>query len=261
MKQNVSLKYYAAKLFQYARTNGLRSSAALVGKNLIWPICQWVVRRRIRGHERFDEKYGLDTQTPVAARDLELANPIGRFAHRYEGTPIPLIHKIIRRLGTDLRRFTFIDLGSGKGRVLLIASQYPFKSIIGVEFSERLHNISQANIARFADLGLAKVRPNSIKMDATEVDFSPLGDKIIFCNNPFSASLMLKVIDNLEISLARSKDDAILIYLTPISPQIVQRLSKFRMIYAGNYISDFGGFQKYLIYQISQKEQAAAPGR
>ncbi|MBV8361346.1 MAG: class I SAM-dependent methyltransferase [Deltaproteobacteria bacterium] len=232
----------------------MRSSAALVGKNLIWPICQWVLRRRIRAHDRFDEKYALDTQTPIAARNLEGANPLAHFAHRYEGTPIPLIHKIIRRLGTDLRRFTFIDLGSGKGRVLLIASQYPFKSVIGIEFSERLHNISQANIARFAELGLAKVHPNSIKMDATDFDFSPLGDKIIFCNNPFAASLMLRVIDNVEISLACSKDDVILIYLTPISPQLKLRLSKFKMIYEGNYISDFGGFQKYLIYQIIRKE-------
>jgi SAM-dependent methyltransferase len=252
MKQNVSLRYYGARLFQYARANGLRSSAALVAKNLVWPICQWVVRRRIRAHERFDEKYGLDTQTPIAARDLEAANPLGRFA--YEGTPIPLIHKIIRRLGTDLRRFTFVDLGSGKGRVLLIASQYPFKSVIGVEFSERLHNIAQANIAKFTDLALAKVRPSSIQMDATGFDFSQLGDKIIFCANPFSASLMLRVMDNLESSLLQRKDEAILIYLTPISSQLKKRLAKFKMIYEGNYISDFGGFQKYLIYQITRKE-------
>ena len=47
-----------------------------------------------------------------------------------------------------LRDFTFIDLGCGKGRVLLMASDYPFKKIIGVEFMPELHRAAQKNIAR-----------------------------------------------------------------------------------------------------------------
>lgn len=251
MKQNVSLRYYAVRLFQYAKANGLRSSAALVGKNLIWPICEWLIRRRIEAHERFDRRYGLDTQTPILAHRLELMAPGGKFAHRYEGTPIPLLRKIVRRIGTDLRRFTFIDLGSGKGRVLLIASQYPFNSVIGVEFSETLHKIAQANIARFVDLGLTKIRPTSINMDAGALDFSTIGDKIIFCNNPFAGSLMLKVLDNLQCSLTQSRDDVILIYLTPISTEVSECLSKFKIIDQGSYLSDFGGLQKYFTYRIT----------
>jgi hypothetical protein len=251
MKQNISLKYYTERLFQHARANGFGSSVALVGKNLVWPVCEWVIRRRIRAHQRFDMKYGLDTQMPIRARHLELSAPGGRFAHHYEGTPIPLIRKIVRKLGTDLQRFTFIDLGSGKGRVLLITSQYPFKSVIGVEFSETLHNIAEENIAKFDRVGLTKVRPTSINMDAGAFDFSKVGDKVIFCNNPFTAGLMLKVLDNLQFSLKQNKNEGIVIYLTPISNEVSERLGTFGMISQGSYLSHFGGFQKYFIYKIA----------
>jgi len=40
----------------------------------------------------------------------------------------------------DLSKFTFIDLGAGKGRALLMASDYLFQKIIGVEFMPELHH-------------------------------------------------------------------------------------------------------------------------
>src|SRR5689334_23652607 len=40
---------------------------------------------------------------------------------------------------TDLTLFTFVDIGSGKGRVLLMAAEYPFPHIIGVELLPELH--------------------------------------------------------------------------------------------------------------------------
>src|SRR5215831_11087448 len=91
----------------------------------------------------------------------------------------------------------FIDLGSGKGRVLLIAAQYPFKSVVGVEFSGTLHKIAQTNISKFVEQGLTKTRPISVNMDAGEFDFSQFRDKVVFCNNPFTAEL----VDNVQLSI------------------------------------------------------------
>ena len=228
----------------------MRSAAVLVGKNLIWPYCDWLIRRRIRAHEQFDLKYGLDTQTPILIRDLETWAPAAQYAVHYEGTPIPLVHRILRHLRTDLSRFTFIDLGSGKGRVLLVAAQYSFKSVIGVEFSKTLHDIAQANISKFVKQGLTKIRPTSINMDASEFDFSQFTDKVVFCNNPFAASLVLRVLDNLQHSVAKTEDHGILICLTPIPTAVKERLDTFVLIRQGSYLSHFGGFQKFYVYRI-----------
>ena len=250
MKQIASAKYYADRLVQHIRDNGLRSSAALVGKNLIWPYCDWLIQRRIRAHEQFDLKHGLDTQTPIFIRHLETSAPGAQYANHYEGAAIPLVHRILRQLRTDLRRFTFIDLGSGKGRVLLVAAQYSFKSVIGVEFSKTLHDIAQCNISHFVEQGLTKTRPTSINMDAGEFDFGQFTDKIVFCNNPFAASFMLRVLDNLQRSVVNTGNDVILIYLTPIHPAVKDRLDTFGLLRQGRFLSHFGGFQKFIVYRI-----------
>jgi len=191
-----------------------------VGKNLIWPYCEWLIRRRIHGYEQFDLKHGLDTQTPILLRDLETWAPAAQHAVHYEGAAIPLVHRIIRNLRTDLRRFTFIDLGSGKGRVLLVAAQYPFESVIGVEFSKILHDIAQVNISKFVEQRLTKRRPRSINMDAGEFNFSQFADKVVFCNNPFSAILALRILDNFQFSLRETGHEGVLIYLSPIPPAV-----------------------------------------
>jgi SAM-dependent methyltransferase len=246
-----SAKYYADRLGQQIRAKGLRSSAALLGKNLVWPYCAWLIRRSIQAHEEFDLKHGLDTQTPILIRNLETSAPGARYAVHYEGAAIPLIHKILRQLRTDLSRFTFIDLGSGKGRVLLIAAQYPFKSVIGVEFSETLHGIAQANISKFVEQRLTKTHPRSINMDASEFDFSQFADKVVFCNNPFTVTLTLRVLDNLKLSLRKTGHRGIFVYLTPIPPTVKDKLDTFHLIAQGSFLSHFGGFQKYYIYRIS----------
>ena len=249
-KPIVSAKRYAGKLAQHLRNNGLRSAAALVGKNLIWPYCDWLIRRRIWAHEQFDFKYGLDTQTPILIRQLEKSAPGAEYANPYEGAAIPLVHRIIRQLKIDLRRFTFIDLGSGKGRVLLVAGQYRFKSVIGVEFSKTLHDIAEANIAKFFEQWMTETSPISINIDAGEFDFSQFADKVVFCNNPFAANLMLRVLENLRLSLDKTGGNGILIYLTPIPAAVKDRLSTFGLIRQGRFLSHFGGFQKYYIYRI-----------
>jgi predicted RNA methylase len=250
MKQIASTKYYAERLVRHIRDDGLRSSVALVGKNLIWPYCDWLIRRRIRAHEQFDLKYGLDTQMSILIRHLETSAPGAEYANPYEGAAVPLVHRIIRQLRTDLRRFTFIDLGSGKGRVLLVAAQYSFKSVIGVEFSKTLHDIAQSNIYKFVQQGLTKTRPISINMDAGEFDFSQFSDKVVFCNNPFAANLMLRVLDNLQLSMAKTGGHGFLIYLTPIPAAVKDRLDTFDLIRQGRFLSHFGGFQKFYVYRI-----------
>lgn len=169
-----------APVLRRTRKGGLERTFMLIGKNLPGPLRGWLIRHRIRQHDRFDAKYRVETQAPVRISDLETANPAAPFANRYEGTPIAAIHKIIRRLKVDRPQFTFIDLGSGKGRVLLIAAQYPFKSVIGIEFSETLHNIALSNIQRYCELGRVKTRPTSINCDAAGFDFSDIGNKIVF---------------------------------------------------------------------------------
>ena len=236
-------------LLRRARKGGLERAFMLFGKNLPGPLRGWLIRHRIRQHDRFDTKYRVDTQAPVRISDLETANPAAPFANRYEGTPIVAIRKIIRRLKIDRPQFTFIDLGSGKGRVLLIAAQYPFKSVIGIEFSETLHNIASTNIRSFCKSAPTKTHPTSINCDAAGFDFSDLGNKVVFCYNPFAAELMIRVIHNLQRSRHPS-EETLLVYLGPMARSVSEALCRFPTVSGGEFLSEFGFFEQYSIFKM-----------
>ena len=96
----------------------------------------------------FDFKFGLDTSSDVELDNLVFISENKKEGVNY-GTIYPLLfNKIMRTIpiGTD---DVFIDFGSGKGRILLLASQFGFCKIIGVEFSPELNIIAQNNIIKW----------------------------------------------------------------------------------------------------------------
>src|SRR5690349_8562835 len=115
-------------------------------KNALHPfrgLIGWYLRRR---HTRFDRRNGVCTTGKVSLQELGLT---GERSVRYEATPIRFFHSVIARLNIDYQSTVFIDFGSGKGRMLLLASHYPFRAIIGVEISRALCQIAIANSERY----------------------------------------------------------------------------------------------------------------
>src|SRR6185437_416560 len=67
----------------------------------------------------------------------------------YVATTASLIYEILNSLVLQPDTFAFVDMGSGKGRALLVASEFAFAKIVGIELSSHLHRIAQENIKRF----------------------------------------------------------------------------------------------------------------
>ena len=104
------------------------------------------------------------------------------------------------RVYAGLNVFTFIDLGSGKGRVLLMAADYPFKKIIGVEFMPESHRVAEENIAKYASDRQQCRQIQSICMDARDFEF-PDGPLVVYLFNPFSEATFMTVLENLRQSI------------------------------------------------------------
>src|SRR5262245_49817297 len=79
----------------------------------------------------------------VAAGDVERGNTYYRVTWGW------LIEEAMAKLDIDPQRYSFIDYGSGKGKALLMASDYPFKTIIGLEYAKRLHDIAAENCRKY----------------------------------------------------------------------------------------------------------------
>jgi hypothetical protein len=147
-------------------------------------------------------------------------------ANRYEATPSGVIDDLLLEVEGDLSEHVFVDLGSGKGRVLCLAAKHPFKRIIGVEFAAELHRIAVENLARFR-VPWRKVRDiRPLLLDA--VLFEPPPEPlVVFMFNPFREPILGRVVENLERSLDRAPQPIWILYYMPEHAHVIDRSDRF----------------------------------
>ena len=130
---------------------------------------------------------------------------------QYQPSEPQLFREMIERLPIAYEDFAFIDLGSGKGRTLLMASSYAFRRIIGVELLPELHTIAAANIARYQDPGQKCFAIESQALDAREFRF-PAEPTVLYLFNPFPEPVLREVLENLRLSLLKHPRQVYVIY-------------------------------------------------
>lgn len=167
------------------------------------------VRLRLRGetarhrhvHDRaFDREHGTDTSGVLALDEMSAPEASKRGAVPYEATPPEIFEHLLEQAGVgDPAGLTFIDIGSGKGRTLLMASLAGFARAEGVELSAELHHIACRNIEGFR-LRNGQADISSMLGDAREYSF-PQKPTVCFLNNSLSEDILAEVVDRIEASL------------------------------------------------------------
>ena len=127
----------------------------------------------------------------------------------------------------DFRDFAFIDLGSGKGRVTVLAGQLPFKRVIGVEFVPRLVKQARANLKKIPPNALLCSDVDFVLGDAAEYEF-PLLPLVIYLFNPFTEVVLRKVLKNLSRSLIEQPRSVFIMYYMPEFEGAVGDFPEFR---------------------------------
>jgi Histone methylation protein DOT1 len=173
----------------------------------------------------YDCDYGVDTtwaRLPISVRLREV------FTERlYQPTVPDEFSEIMEFLAiVDFERYKFIDLGSGKGRALLLAAMYPFEEILGVEVQRELHRIAEQNIANFDVPGQQCRNVWSRCLDAREFEFPP-EPIILYLFNPFPDYVMQKVIENLERSVKENPRSVYVLYNAPWEKEVLDRSDLF----------------------------------
>jgi SAM-dependent methyltransferase len=167
-------------------------------------------------HE-FDHQYGVDTSGLVWSVDLKTGSPNDVWNTAYYGIGPSVFHHVMAQVPESLQRSaTFIDLGCGKGRAVLLASQYNFPQVIGVEIAPQLHRIAVENVARYTAVRLADVRdvaPMEVLLDDAANYRFPKGPLVVYLYHPFCRPVLERVLRNLGRSLAEDPRDAAVIYI------------------------------------------------
>lgn len=178
---------------------------ALAWKNLRHPFSAAAAQ------QRFDRQFGIDTSGWLMPAELGLdaaqANP-------YDPMPVRIAEYLLGKVATSTPGFTFVDLGAGKGRVLLLASRYPFGRLVGVELSTDLCRIARTNIAAFARHVPQAARIEIANMDAAAYPI-PAGPCVIFLFNPFGSDVMQRVAHNIQRSYRDNPRKIVIVYYAP----------------------------------------------
>jgi SAM-dependent methyltransferase len=205
------------------RRDGIRGTLAQAGPFLSYLARGWYpmrVYRRDEAAEGFDDRYGTDTTAIVEPWNLSSieAHPLVRAREItvYSATSAMTFQSMLARIDLPWKELVFIDLGSGKGRTLLLASELPFRRIVGVEFARELHEVALRNVAIYRSPTQRCSAFDLSCMDAAAYRF-PEDHLFLYLANPFGGTLVLpQVLHHLAASLVAHPREVYVLYANPL---------------------------------------------
>jgi PAS domain-containing protein len=184
-------------------------------------------RRQRYGDMEYDWEHRVNTTSGTVGWRARL---LGLFHSPYQPTEPALFREMMASLPIEFDRFTFVDLGSGKGRTLLMASEYPFRRIVGVELIAELHRAAEENIREYRSPTQRCAQIETVCTDACEFVF-PDTPLVLYLFNPLPKAGLQRVLRSLEQSLEQSPRPVWIVYHNPAmesvlgAPQVLVRVS------------------------------------
>jgi ubiquinone/menaquinone biosynthesis C-methylase UbiE len=165
-------------------------------------------------------KYSINTIKPERLKDLTIIEGDISKSSPYEA----LNYFILENLFENFCKLfpgekSLIDVGSGKGRVMVAAAHYGFKNITGVDFAKELCVAAERNInkikAQFPDTTF-----NVYWKDILNYAINA-GDKVFFLFNPFNNEIMEKFLEKIDRSVKEHRRTIYFIYANPQQKEIL----------------------------------------
>jgi len=176
----------------------------------------------------FDFRYGTNTARNLSLNAMEVVGSNKARATWAESTQQRPFRALMRQLQLPCKG-DFVDLGSGKGKVLLLASAYPFENIVGVEFAEELNDICRENIRRYTRKKSPQGNIQVITGDVVDFRFSGR-EEVIYISNPFDGIILDQVLQNIVASVQASDRDLWVIYSAAIYRKVLDDCTLFETI-------------------------------
>ncbi len=208
-----------------------RGIAASLLRGFLLPIHLFREHRDARAaakqHERseFDGAYGVETDEDAGGRtylsDLDISSPNWIYGVDYIAIEPDRFRSAMSQLKIRFEDFAFVDFGSGKGRALLLAAEFPFRRIVGIEFAPELHAIALRNIRSY-------VNPKQRCADIESIcaDFSacepPDGPCVLYFYNPCEGRVLAKTLENIRASLQKLPRTIYVLYIAPAHEDVVR---------------------------------------
>lgn len=202
----INVRVAAAKALALVRRDGLVATAQRA---------VWYVTPHATDADPFDVARGTNTGGVIPPWKLGADATNARFATQYQASDPKELTDAVGFAQIDPSTLSFIDLGCGKGRTLVVAAELGFRCIVGVEFAPDLVEIARTNLEKLSIGASTKV----LCLDASQYPF-PHDDFVLYMYNPFSAEVMRRVVENLSVSQAKT---VTVIYKRPLCSELFDR--------------------------------------
>ncbi len=185
----------------------------------------------------FDLEHGVQTSGLIPGRFLKTGHTHDRHSTAYFGVAPSVFQALLKRWQrtrpcAPLDQFTFVDIGAGMGRAMLLASEYPFRKTIGVELNPILVDIARRNLAVWRASGRIKSPAQLICADAVSARI-PRGPCLMFFFNPFGESVMRRLVARLATAFANRPGQLDLLYGNNEQDRAIGLQSGFTRLYFG----------------------------
>ena len=209
---------------------------------------RWAVLRERVADAWFDWTRNVRTGGEMTLAEAGIPAEESLDSEAFQAAGVGFIRRALGDAGLqDASGYSFIDMGSGKGRALFVAAEWPFARLAGVEFSRPLHEQACENIRRFRGRGGRQIE--SVCGNAREFSF-PAAGLVLFFFNPFGAETMRAVMANLQDSLWRRARHVVVILLCPQCGDEVMKVEGMRVVKVG---------AEWVVFEVGGRWKADRP--
>lgn len=185
----------------------------------------------------FDAEHGVRTSGLIAGRHLKNGHRHDRYNTAYFGVAPSVFRSLIRRWrrsapAAKIENTTFLDLGAGMGRAVLLASEIGFKAVWGVELHPKLAAIAKRNIGVWRAAGREHAPIRIVQGDAVELVLPP-GPLVAFLFNPFEAPVLRRLLKAWREQYLRQPRPIDLLYINHEQESVLESTRGWRKMYAG----------------------------
>jgi len=188
----------------------------------------------------FDKMYHVKTSGIIPLSQLKIDSKFVSKYHQYEAVKVRHFKTLMKQLKFP-DESVFVDIGSGMGRVILLASLFSFQRIVGIEISSELCDIAKKNWANYQNKTHNNTQVEIYNLDVLEYSFKD-DENIFFLFNPFKKVIIESFLKKIEASLKKKPRQAWILYHKPdySSPidnsDIFRKQSEFHYAGRKNYI-------------------------
>lgn len=184
----------------------------------------------------FDMRHGTDTGGYVAARDLRSGEASDPYITGYAGCSPGIVRRLLEQVPSPATT-SFVDLGCGKGRALIVATEFGFRKVVGVELSPDLCQAARANAEIIATRFPERAGIEIVQGDAVAFTL-PAGPLAIFLYHPFHRVLMQRLAERLAAMRLAEACAVHILYCNAVFADIFDRVPGFEPVFAGTVACD-----------------------